>query len=115
MPGQTTDQLLTPRDSQHRVTGYYNATATSLPHELALFGDTTVGAFTLTLPHVSEMAGKTVSIQLVNNTGNRMTLVTPGDRDTKLSALVLDTDLDRVVAFCDGQTWYALSPSGYIA
>lgn len=115
MPGETTDQLRTPSDAQHRVTGYYNATATSLPHELCLFGDTTVAAFTLTLPHVSVMAGKTVSVQLVQGASNRLTIVTPGDVDTKLSTLQLDADLDRVCAYCDGQTWYALSPAGYIA
>lgn len=83
-------------------------TYTSAKHETMILGTTAGGAFTLTLPHCSEMAGKKVTIAVTAVSG-AMTVVFTGDMAARANLTSLDAALDRIVIYSDGLFWHTVS------
>ena len=69
-----------------------------------------IGDVTITLPTVSEAAGLTYSIALITDGGKDVVVNDNGD-DSRVAftAVTMDTVLDYILMYCDGQRWFTLA------
>jgi len=69
-----------------------------------------VGDTVITLPTVGEAAGLIYSITLITDGGQDVTVNDNGDDSRVAFTLVtMDTVLDYILLYCDGQTWWTLA------
>lgn len=90
------------------VVAYLTSATTLSPHQQVVVGDTTGGAFTVTLPPAAVCAGKIFTFSIGAGT-NAMTLVFTGDKAALTNHTTLDAANDRVSYYCDGLYWLQLS------
>jgi len=80
------------------------AAATTLtPLDVVVLGDTTAGAFTVTLPPAALCAGKIFTFRMIAVNG-AMTIAAP-DSINWTNLATLDAVGDYAVYFCDGYIW----------
>ena len=79
-------------------------TATLAVYEQIVHVTTAGGAFTLTMPNVTEAKGRTYSIHLVAGETTACTLTALGSLDWP-GDFTLDATNDRVVLYSDGARW----------
>ena len=70
--------------------------------------ETADGAFTLTLPHVTDAAGVIICITKIDSSANACTLADDGGAED-WSNLTIDAINDSVVLLSDGFKWHTLS------
>jgi len=72
-------------------------------NDLVVRASTAAGAFTITLPSITEATGRIYSICLVTDNGD-LTVQDKGD-DTNFTDLTFDTAEDYAVLYSDGFQW----------
>lgn len=82
------------------------AAKTLATYERVVLVDTTVGAFTVTLPPVGESKGNTISIHFITDGGD-CTISDGGDSRNWTDQVMTAVD-DRVLLYSDGLIWWVL-------
>jgi len=81
-------------------------------YEQVIYCNNTVASFTITLPSISEAAGKLYSIKLITDSGvNTVTVEDQSDSYdfAEGGAFILTAATDFVLLYSDGFKWYTLS------
>lgn len=99
-------------DKVENVLNISTMTSQSIPARIARveIRPATQTSITLTLPPVSEYAGRILTIILISlSTANVITVVDAGDAITAISDNSMDAAEDKYIFYCDGLAWYSLA------
>ena len=90
-------------------TKFKTATYQMLVSDFLVDCDTTLAAFTITLPPVAEAAGKIYAIKQSGHATNDLTLATKSDDKLSDSFPMTITAIgDGALVYSDGETWWVL-------